>query len=424
MRRSLTLTRHGFRRARRHLGAVLLVYLAALIPALLVISVVSADLAPVLDHSLFAERVLEGDSSPVWIDYLRSEDYDLEALFDVLPGRYLLVILLHVLVAAGVVEALLDRATVDERPLFSGMARHGFRFVRSAVVFVLVAGVALFLVSLLALPFEEGDGLQALYGWGLVLAVGLPVYGMLDLGYDFSRISAAAHNDGRMLVGFFKALGFGFKHLGTLAPLYVIFALPLVALHVGSVALRPAWGLESAGEILGWLLAYQAVLFATAFLRVGLWGAEVAYFQGLGEPRWCGRKMREKGTADTQSRASTEDSKTDERSQSDRDGDGGTSRPAATGALATGQAPPPQEAGGETEREVADAGDQPSEGVPGSLGEVPEPAGDVGLTEPALPTRPEPWGAKPGPERDGSGLEEEQKEAPEAKKDRVEGEEG
>lgn len=292
MIRSLTLTGHGLRRARRHLGTVLLVYLASLIPALLVVSLISADLEPALDQSLFADRLLRGDGFGVWVDYQRSDENDLQPISSALLGRLFLATLLQILVAAGLVEVLLDRAGSGERPFLSGIGRHGLRFVRSAVVFALSMILVVVVIAPMGLAFANAGGRVALLGVLLQALAILVVFVVLDLAYDFSRISAVSHGEGRMLVGLFKSLGFVFRHLLVLVPLYALFVLPIVGLQVGAVTVRSTWTVDTPGEVLGWLLAQQAVFFAVAFFRVALWGAEVVYYQGIGEPRWCGRRRR------------------------------------------------------------------------------------------------------------------------------------
>lgn len=293
MIRSLTLTGHGLQRARRHLGTVLLVYLASLIPSLLVVSLFSADLGPALDESLFAERLLGGDGFGVWVDFQRSESSDLQPIVSVLLWRFGLVVLLQILVAAGLVEVLLERAGAEERPFLAGVGRHGFRFVRSALVFGLVLAIVLALTAPLRMAFEESSGTVALIGMLVYVLVVFLLYMLVDLAYDFSRISAAAHGQGRMFVGFFKALGFVFHHLLVLVPLYLLFSVLVAGLQIATVALRSGWTVDTPGEVLGWLLAQQAVFFVVALFRTALWGAEVTYFQGIGEPRWCGRREPE-----------------------------------------------------------------------------------------------------------------------------------
>lgn len=286
----LTLSGHGFRRARRHLATVLLLYLASLLPALMVVSLISADLGPSLDRSLFADRLMTGDGFGVWTDFQRSDAGNQQAIFSVMLNRFLLATLLQMLVAAGLVEVLLDRAAAGERPFLSGIGRHGFRFVRSGLTFVVMLAIAVALSVPLRMAFRNGSDRLALIGMLVQLLVIFLLYCVLRLAYDFSRVSAAAHGEGRMLVGFFKALGFVFRHLMVVLPLFLLFTVLMVALHLGLVAIRARWAVDTPGDVLGWLLAQQAVFFAIAFLRTALWGAEVTYFQGIGEPRWCGRR--------------------------------------------------------------------------------------------------------------------------------------
>ncbi len=45
------------------------------------------------------------------------------------------------------------------------------------------------------------------------------------------------------------------------------------------------------------ILAQQIVMVVRAMFELGFWGAEVAAFRGLDEPRWCRAKvLREKTT--------------------------------------------------------------------------------------------------------------------------------
>ena len=59
--RSLSPIGFGLRGARRRLGVVFLVYLASLVPALLVAIEAGGDFFGGLAHSLFAEEALSGD---------------------------------------------------------------------------------------------------------------------------------------------------------------------------------------------------------------------------------------------------------------------------------------------------------------------------------------------------------------------------
>lgn len=296
----LTVFRLGLRRARRHLGLVLLAYLASLVPALLVLNLASTDLAPHFDRSLFADRLLEGDSAPPVLDFMTNQPRGERDLRAILVPRLLLTTLFQILVAAGLVEALMERNIRHDRPFLAGIGRHGWRFVRSAAVFTCTAALLLGLLRVgTSFAAEGGDDLAEVLGWLVFALAGGLVYAVLDVAYDLSRIAAAAHGDGRMLVGFFRALGFTLRRPGVVLPLYGLFTLPMLALPVGYLALRQGWWITDGLTMAGLLLFQQALFMLQAFLQVGLWGAEVAYFQGLGEPRWCGRPGPQRNASST-----------------------------------------------------------------------------------------------------------------------------
>ncbi|HEX2252907.1 MAG TPA: hypothetical protein VHQ65_06550 [Thermoanaerobaculia bacterium] len=287
----------GLRSARRRLGLVLLVYLAALVPALAVAALAALEMGPQLAGSLFARQALAGNRFGVWSDLTQSPESGWGVVVAAAWVAVPLVALLQVLVAAGVVESLLFREHRREHPFLLGVGRHGWRFVRSAVWYCLallpVAALAGAISGLAGdRAAELGDPRIQMAGWGAAALVGLLLFLVVDLAYDLSRLAAASHGEGRTLAGFFRALLHTLRHPLRLAPLWLAFALPAVALHLGFLALRAAWSPGTGWEIALLVLAQQVPFLAAAFLRVGLWGSEIAYFQGLGEPHWAGRRRR------------------------------------------------------------------------------------------------------------------------------------
>jgi hypothetical protein len=289
--------RRGLRSAWQHPKLVLLTYLATLIPAALVGFGIFSRLAATLDDSLYARQALSGHRYGVWGDFLRGNPGDLSAVQAMLPLVAVAVLVLHVLLAAGIVESLLERERARERPFLLGIGRHGWRFLRSAIWFglslvVLAAILGAAMGALDDYATEAADGSLQYFGFLGIALVGLLLLIPLDLGYDLSRIAAATHDEGRTFLGYFKALGHALRHPLMLAPLWLFFSLLVAGLHISYVAARASWSPADLGQILGLLAVQQLVFLVAAFLRVGLWGGEVAYYQAVGEPRWCGRKER------------------------------------------------------------------------------------------------------------------------------------
>lgn len=290
--RFLTALRLGLRRARRRPGLIVIAWLAALVPALLLGSFVYSDVSSAMDDSLFARQALAGNRAGVWTDFSSSPASDLTPLREGLGLRLLLVVVFQALVSAGIVESLLGAAPLPTRPFLLGIGRHGWRFLRTLIWFgvtVLVLGAlaALYFRGVYRFSQQAADG--SLHLWGLIGGlIWVPlVFAFLDLGYDLARIASAAHYDGRTLKGYLLALGHAFRHPLLLLPLWLSFALAGLAAHVGYLALRAKWSPASLGAVLGLLGIGQLFLLFHACLRVGLWGSLVAYYQGIGEPRWC-----------------------------------------------------------------------------------------------------------------------------------------
>jgi hypothetical protein len=290
--RFVTVVRLGIARVRRRPGLVALVWLASLVPALLLVSLAYSDLDQTLSYSTFAAEALGGNRFGVWLDYLHSPANHLQPLAGSIKSRLLLVVLLQIAVSAGLVEALFGRARRADHPFLAGIGRHGWRFARAAVWFGLTAavtvGVFAGLITALRRPaIEAGNG--TLSFWGTLALVALAVLALIPvkLAYDLARVAAAAHDQGSTLRGFLRALGHSVRHPLVLVPTWLVFAVGGLALHLGYLALRGAWMPAGPGGVLLLVLVQQLLLFLHAYLRTGLWAAEIAYFQAIGEPRWC-----------------------------------------------------------------------------------------------------------------------------------------
>jgi hypothetical protein len=283
--------RKGLAMARRHRGAVLVVYLVSLVPALLILSLLHRGIGPALGGSVGAERILAGEWLPVWINLLEQEN-GIGLVLGAVPGRLLLAVLLQVVVAAGVVEVLLERRLPGERPFWIGTGQHSGRFLRSLGWFLLVLlpvvlfyGLARFGGGRLAEHFQDGRiALATTVGAGLVAFL---LYAFVDLAYDLSRLAAAVHGDGRTRSGLWRALAHLWRHKTAVLTLHLPFSLPLLLLAASYPLVRGRFLVDSGFEVAVVLVLQQGVFLLQAFLKVAFWGAEISYYRALGEPRWC-----------------------------------------------------------------------------------------------------------------------------------------
>lgn len=287
----LATLRRGVAGARRHPGVVWLFYLAALLPALLTLSLLAADVGEPLSQSLGAERLLSGDWLAVAAELGVSDD----TAFDVVAGgllwRFLLVVLLQVLLAAGAVEALLERRGGARHPFLYGIGEHGWPFLRAALWFglsllpvVLLTGLVAAGGARLGRELQNGWwGLSATWLSWLLLLVG---YTVLDAAYDLARVSLARHGGRRTFAATRRALGFVLRQPRLFLSLYWPLTVGMLLLPIVYLLLRGAWRVDGGFELALLLLLQQVVFIAQAILKTALWSGEIVYFRAAGEPDW------------------------------------------------------------------------------------------------------------------------------------------
>lgn len=283
--------RDGFRIAGRHKRLVVLLWLAPLIPALLLGALAASNLAPPLGRSLFAERVLEGDWYVVLME-LRSSPAD--ALGPILgPGVLAMVLLswlVQVALSAGVVEVLLERE--GRHPFVLGVRTNLVRFLRTAVLLgvlaAVLAGAGFMLIrGFFKIAEAQSNGWYDLLGVALAAVLFVGLWAPLDLAGDLSRVAAARHDQHSMVRGFVRAWLAVLGRPGLFVPLYLVFLLLPLLLHALYLLLRSPWTPATIAGILALIVAQQAVMVVRSYLKLSFWGAEVAAFRGLEEPEWC-----------------------------------------------------------------------------------------------------------------------------------------
>jgi hypothetical protein len=295
----LKLLGNGFGAARRHPRLILAAYLAPFIPALLLAAMARSNFAPVLDYSLFSERVLAGRWFAVYPDFAASPASDLRLVLGAgLTFAMLLTALVQVPIAAGTVEVLLGRDGV-EHPFFTGVARHTGRFLRALVWFLpaaaLVAGAAGgTAAALFKVAEKRSNAAIDLVGMGAAVAVALLLLAIFDPAYDLTRIAAARHDERKTLRGFLRAIWLVLRRPAIFLPLYVSIVLLIVALHLGYTAARGPFTPATAAAIAAVLVAQQLVMLARAAIQVTAWGAVVAAYRELGDPRLCEKRAKRK----------------------------------------------------------------------------------------------------------------------------------
>lgn len=289
--KSMGFVREGLRIAGRHKKLVLVLWLAPLVPALILAAMVASNLAPALGGSLYADRVLSGDWIVVFQEFRASPADALEPILSLgVAVMAALTLLLQVMLSAGVVEVVLERTPIN--PFVLGIRRNFLRFLRTTILLTGATVAAIFAARLLMrgvfkIAEAQGDGRFDILGVVLAAVFFFLVWAPLDLAADFSRIAAARHDQRSMVRGFFRALKTVVGRPGLLAPLYLVFLVLPLLVHVIYYQLRSPWSATTAATILVSLGLQQAVMLVRSFLKLGFWGAEVAVYRDLDEPELC-----------------------------------------------------------------------------------------------------------------------------------------
>lgn len=283
--------REGFQIVARHKRLVVVLWLAALVPAVLLALMAAPNLVSSLGPSLFADRVLDGDWFIVWSEFRSSPLDALEPILSTgVVAMLLLTLAVQVVLSAGVVEVMLERRR--EHPFMIGVRINLLRFARTT--FLLLIGTAISAAAAAAvargcfkLAEARADGRLDVLGLALAGLVFLVLWAPQALAADLSRVAAARHDDRSMTRGYLRGLAAVLRRPGLFVPLMAVFLLLPAAVHLAYFALRSPWTPSSAAAILGLFVAQQGVMLIRAGLKLGFWGAEVAAFRRLEEPRLC-----------------------------------------------------------------------------------------------------------------------------------------
>jgi hypothetical protein len=295
---SMTFVREGLCIAGRHKRLILALWLVPLIPALILGAMAASNLAPAFGQSLFADRALDGDWYVVLMEFRSSPADALGPIIGLgLVVMAILTLLLQVALSAGVVEVLLERE--DRYPFTLGIRKNFLRYLRTTILLVASTAVLLIAARFLIRGFfklaeAQADGRLDILGVGLTVTLFFILWAPLDLAADLSRISAARFDQRSMVRGFFRALGSIVRRPGLFVPMYLVFLLLPLLLHLVYYWLRSPWTPATVAAILAVFVAQQATVLLRAFFKLGFWGAEVSAFGGLDEPEFCKSKVKTK----------------------------------------------------------------------------------------------------------------------------------
>ncbi len=293
---TFSLIRTGFQTAKSHPRLVILTWVAPLIPALILVTMIASNIGPVLGHSRFAKGILEGSAFPVFMEFRSSPADQLSPLMG--TGILVMAILslfVQLLLSTGIVEILAGSG--PPHPFLFGVRRNTGRFFRSMLFFLVPTVIAAATAGIVFRAFTHlaktlGDGRWDLAALAVAPVIFLLLWAPADLAYDLSRVAAVRHNHKSMVRGFFRALNLVLRRPGIFMPLYLVFLLlPLLIVGIYS-AFRQPWTPGTVFAIVALALIHQMVMAARAFIKIAFWAAEVEVFRDFDEPEFCRGKQR------------------------------------------------------------------------------------------------------------------------------------
>jgi hypothetical protein len=279
----------GIRQTNRSLYAVLIVYAANLILAVLSAVLLRSTLISAFGASLAPAKLVHDFDFTVYTDFLTRNPGRLSLIFGFILWLIILNNLLTAFLDGGVITVLRRNAErLNLQSFFAACGEFLGRFVRLLliVVFVLfVLAIVLALVAGLAFLAAVGSGeneIQIYRAVGVAIIAFLLPFSVLILAVDYAKVITVARDERRMFRAFLHGLRFAFSQLPKVYGLFLLCLIPAVILLIGWAELSTQIVADSGLLVLGIFLIQQIVALARAWVRVASIGGQVSLFVGSG----------------------------------------------------------------------------------------------------------------------------------------------
>lgn len=273
----------GLQAARRNLGPIVWTYLASLLSAFPLALAAGFIVQRRFGSSLEAARFATGLDPQLMMEMVMAEKASLAVFVPLIAGAMLFWGAMSAFLSGAVLLAVGAEAPPRTGELFSGGGRVFGRLLRlilfgvpfAALVTGLVGAGIFALTDWMAEDWVSEKGVLAVRV-GSLLVVGLAL-AWSNGAYDLMKVEAVAKGEHRARYAFVRGLKRALVHPLELMAVYLPFVVAAIAVTVVSSLLdvripRSSWILLVVG-----LLLQQGTAFFRAAVRVGLFGAEVAY---------------------------------------------------------------------------------------------------------------------------------------------------
>jgi hypothetical protein len=272
----------GFAIVRRHKHYVVWFWLLNLMLAFLGVAAQGNHLHPILDHSMYADKLLHGFDAAVYLELLARPEMGPRTASTAPAVHFaLLFFLLMLLFLPGVLLAYTGEGRLPREAFFRACGRSLWRFVRLVLFFAIIAipvtGVLFSLHHALVKAAEKGTN-ELLPFYVMIATLGLIALVMtfLRIWFDLAQVDVVLRDQNMVRKSVAGAWRYSWRSLGRLLGSYIVIALAagfvlVIGIWVWHVLVPPA-------NVVGALVVSQAILFVLLWMRFWQRASAAAFY--------------------------------------------------------------------------------------------------------------------------------------------------
>jgi hypothetical protein len=282
MEKSKNLVSAGLGIVRRNKRYLIWFYILNLVLAVAGASAFREQLHSIMDHSLYADRVLHGFDLMAFVEAIATRDFGSAAAVTA-PSVYtgVLFLLLSVTFMPGVLLGYASDHRISRQEFFRAAAGNVWRFVRLTLLFLVVAAPIAGIIGGVgsavnkALDKSYAERIPAFTQWGFML-LNLIVLTLIRGWFDLAETDVVLHDQYAVRKSLRRAYRFARTYLGQLLGSYLVITFVGVVVLLGGISL---WQMiVPPASVLGAILISQITLFLMLGVRFWQRAAAVSFY--------------------------------------------------------------------------------------------------------------------------------------------------